>query len=63
MEGNHFRKSLTGKRLVTLIRQQHLEVVAQIFIKSKIPPELLRRNIAVSGINLLAFKNSNHRWE
>lgn len=56
LEGDHFRKSSTGKRQVTLIQQKHLEVVARILSKSKIPPELLRRNIVVSGINLLAHK-------
>ena len=56
LEGDHFRKSSTGKRQVTLIQKKHLEVVARILSKSKIPPELLRRNIVVSGINLLAQK-------
>ena len=56
LEGDHFRKSSTGKRQVTLIQQKHLEVEARILSKSKIPPELLRRNILVSGINLLAQK-------
>ena len=56
LEGDHFRKSSTGKQQVTLIKQEHLEVVARMLSKSKIPPELLRRNIVVSGINLLALK-------
>ena len=57
LEGDHFKKSSTGKRQVTLIQQEHLEVVARILGKSEIPPELLRRNIVVSGINLLALKH------
>ena len=57
LEGDHFKKSSTGKRQVTLIQQEHLDVVARILGKSKIPPELLRRNIVVSGINLLALKH------
>ena len=32
-------------------------MVARILGKSEIPPELLRRNIVVSGINLLALKH------
>ena len=56
LEGDHFKKSSTGKRQVTLIQQEHLDVVARILGKSEIPPELLRRNIVVSGINLLALK-------
>ena len=42
---------------MTLIQQEHLDVVAQILGKSEIPPELLRRNIVVSGNNLLALKH------
>jgi MOSC domain-containing protein YiiM len=56
LEGDHFKKSSTGKRQVTLIQQEHLDVVAQILGKTDIVPELLRRNIVVSGINLLALK-------
>ena len=56
LEGDHFKKSSTGKRQVTLIQQEHLDVVARMLGKSEIPPELLRRNIVVSGINLLALK-------
>ena len=57
LEGDHFKKSSTGKRQVTLIEQEHLDVVARILSKTDIVPELLRRNIVVSGINLLALKN------
>ena len=57
LEGDHFKKSSTGKRQVTLIQLEHLDVVARILGKSEIPPELLRRNIVVSGINLLALKH------
>ena len=55
--GDHFKKSSTGKRQVTLIQQEHLDVVARILGKKEIAPELLRRNIVVSGINLLALKH------
>ena len=57
LEGDHFKKSSTGKRQVTLIQQEHLDVVARILGKTDIVPELLRRNIVVSGINLLALKH------
>jgi MOSC domain-containing protein YiiM len=57
LEGDHFKKSSTGNRQVTLIQMEHLDVVARILGKSDIPPELLRRNIVVSGINLLALKH------
>lgn len=57
LEGDHFKKSSTGKRQVTLIQQEHMDVVARILGKRDIAPELLRRNIVVSGINLLALKH------
>jgi MOSC domain-containing protein YiiM len=57
LEGDHFKKSSSGKRQVTLIQQEHLDVVARILGKKEIAPEWLRRNIVVSGINLLALKH------
>ncbi len=45
------------KRQVTLIQAEHLEVVGQILDQGTIHPGSTRRNIVVSGINLLAFKD------
>jgi MOSC domain-containing protein YiiM len=45
-----------GKRQVTLIQQEHLGAIASILGRDAVEPGLLRRNIAVSGINLLALK-------
>jgi len=56
LEGDHYKGS-SRKRQVTLIQAEHLKVVASILGKDKIDPLLTRRNIVVSGINLLAFKN------
>ena len=56
-EGDHFKEFSTGKRQVTLLQQEHLDVVARILGKSKIQPGLLRRNIVFSGINLLALEH------
>ena len=53
LEGAHFKKSSTGKRQVTLLQQEHLDVVARILGKKEIAPELLRRKIVVSGSKLL----------
>ncbi|MFT6407417.1 MAG: MOSC domain-containing protein YiiM [Arenicella sp.] len=46
----------SGKRHVTLIQHEHLPVIASALGLDNCPPELLRRNISVSGINLLALK-------
>ncbi len=45
----------TGKRQVTLIQQEHLGVMASV-LGREVTVEHLRRNICVSGINLLALK-------
>jgi MOSC domain-containing protein YiiM len=46
----------SGKRQVTLIQWEHLAVLASMTDKT-IAPEMLRRNLAIKGINLLALKN------
>ncbi len=47
----------TGARHVTLIQAEHLEVIAKCSGREQVTPELLRRNMVVSGINLLALKD------
>jgi MOSC domain-containing protein YiiM len=47
----------SGERHVTLIQWEHLAVVASVLKRDAVDPSLLRRNIAVTGINLLALKN------
>ena len=49
----------SGKRQVTIIQAEHLNVIASLLDINNVQPELLRRNIAVSGINLLALKNKH----
>jgi len=56
LAGDHYRGK-NGNRQVTLIQKEHLDGVANILDKASIDPALCRRNIVVSGINLLAFKN------
>ncbi len=52
--GDHYSSS-NRNRQVTLIQKEHLDTMANI-LQKEIDPVLTRRNIVVSGINLLAFK-------
>lgn len=47
----------SGNRHVTLIQTEHLAVIGSLLGQKTIDPTLLRRNLAVSGINLLALKD------
>lgn len=55
LEGDHY--SSGGKRSVTLIQHEHLGVIASLLGHAVINPADLRRNIVVSGINLLGLRN------
>ncbi len=56
LEGDHYAGS-SGNRSVTLIQAEHITAIASLLHKDKINPLELRRNIVVSGINLLALKD------
>ena len=58
IEGDRFKGSSDAPRAVTLIQKEHIEAVAAILGRDSIDPDLLRRNIVVSGINLLALKQN-----
>ena len=51
----------SGKRQLTLIQAEHLAVIAEFLHISHVQPSLLRRNILVSGVNLLALKKQQVR--
>lgn len=58
---DHHARSGRSKRQVTLIQWEHLPVVASILGRETVSPDLIRRNIAISGINLLAFRDQQFR--
>lgn len=60
LAGDHYA-SKGGKRQVTLILREHITAVASMVGMAEIDPSLLRRNIVVSGINLLALKGKRFR--
>jgi len=59
--GDRYAESPGTKRQVTLIQAEHLPAIAALTGHAAIPPEWLRRNLVVSGINLLAFKDRRFR--
>ena len=60
--GDHARPKAGGKRQLTLIQHEHLGAVAGFLgLTAPLDPGRLRRNLVVSGINLLALKNRQIR--
>lgn len=59
--GDHKASRAGGKRQVTLIQSEHLDAVAKLLGRDAIDPSLVRRNLAVSGINLLALHDERFR--
>lgn len=54
---HHAKRGKPSKREVTLIQAEHLTAVASLTHRDVVSPDLTRRNIVVSGINLLALKD------
>jgi MOSC domain-containing protein YiiM len=59
--GDRYAESPGSKRQVTLIQAEHLPVIAVLTGHAAVPPEWLRRNLVVSGINLLALRDRPFR--
>ncbi|TDN40179.1 MOSC domain-containing protein [Hymenobacter sp. UV11] len=57
LAGDHASPKAGGKRQITLIQQEHLASVAGFLgLAEPVAPGRLRRNLVVSGLNLLALK-------
>jgi MOSC domain-containing protein YiiM len=56
LAGDHYRSGIRGSRQVTLIQAEHLPVIASLCGRQDLDPGLLRRNLVVAGINVLALK-------
>ena len=59
--GDHYETRNNGRRQVTLISAEHLKAVASFLGREAVDPGLLRRNVVVAGINLLALKEKQFR--
>ena len=57
LAGDHYSGKPGSKRQVTLIQAEHITAVASMLHIPEIDPGLLRRNLVVQGINLLALKD------
>nr|WP_321249721.1 MOSC domain-containing protein [uncultured Ruegeria sp.] len=49
-------RSRAGKRAVSLIQQEHLAAIGAYLRQGPVSPDILRRNLVLSGINLAALK-------
>ena len=58
LDGDHGK---AGKRAVTLIQAEHLQVIAALAGREAVSPEILRRNLVVSGLNLAGFRKARLR--
>ena len=58
LDGDRYDKD--GKRQVTLIQFEHL-LAATAIMKTAVRPEMVRRNIVIKGLNLLALKEQQFK--
>jgi MOSC domain-containing protein YiiM len=59
--GDHYRNATSRRRQVTLMQSEHVSTIGHYLGVSAVAPALLRRNIVVAGINLLALKERHVR--
>ena len=61
LQGDHYAGQPGSGRQVTLIQFEHLAAIGGILGRESVNPHLLRRNIAVGGINLLTLRERRFR--
>jgi MOSC domain-containing protein YiiM len=61
VEGDRYDTKRNGPRQVTLIASEDMAATAAFLGLSEILPKLLRRNLVICGINLLALKDRRFR--
>ena len=59
--GDRWQGRPGGNRQVTLIAEEGLAAIARFLGREAVPPEELRRNLVLGGINLLALKGRQLR--
>ncbi len=57
LAGDRYSGGANGTRMVTLFQKEHLDIIAGLMQQPTIRPEQMRRNIAVSGINLQSLRD------
>jgi len=61
VQGDHYDTRRNGPRQVTLIAAEDLAAISVFLGMSEISPGLLRRNLVIRGVNLLALKDRRFR--
>jgi MOSC domain-containing protein YiiM len=60
LQGDRYN-NMGGARQVTLIQAEHLMSIASFLGKKEVDPDLIRRNIVITGTNLLALKGKTFK--
>ena len=58
LSGDRFSGKPGAPRQVSLIQHEHLDGIAKLMGVCEVSPELVRRNIVISGINLTSLKGA-----